>query len=390
MSWQNVIGQQQVKAILTGALRRGRLAHAYLFSGPKGVGKDSAAIELARAVNCIRHSDEACGICKSCMQIDRLEHPDVRLVFPMPVGKNEKSGDDPLAKLSDDDVLAVQTELRLKAQDPYHRIELPRANNIKINSIRQLRAASSLGRFGSARRVFLILDADKMNEESANALLKTLEEPHDNTLLVLTTSHPDRLLPTISSRCQHVRFNRLSPDELAEALQAREGLQKEEARALAALADGSYAEAVDLKGAVVRARCEDAVGYLRNALYKSRSELMEDIQKFQSDYEREDLVDVLATLETWLRDAMVNEEGLSALMSGMDKETVDKFLVRHRGLDYATLFTAIEKAISLVNRNVYIPLVLIQLALDLRESMSSPLKPGSLHQGVAAGTATTM
>ncbi len=388
MSWNNVIGQRRVKEILKGALRRGRLAHAYLFSGPEGVGMDAAAIELAKTVNCERGKEEACDACESCIRVNLLQQPNVRLVFPMPVGKGEKSGDDPLAKLSEDDVALVREELRLKSENPYHEITLPRANGIKINSIRHLRRESALSTVGTGRRVFLILESDMLNEESANALLKILEEPHEDTMLILTTSHPERLLPTITSRCQQMRFDPLSVDELAGALQARQGISRDEAVTIANLSAGSYLRAIGFKGTAVEERRNDAVGFLRKALYRPREELIREIERLFSNYEKHEMADLLTALQAWLRDAMLKGQGKPELMSGVDRDTVEKFSAHHSGLDYGPVFAAVDRAISLLGKNVYIPLILIQLSLELRESILSPLKTGAPGPGAIAGTIT--
>src|SRR5512140_2087223 len=174
MSWQSVIGQHRVKELLVSTLRRNRLAHAYVFSGPEGVGKDAAAIELAKVLNCDAQGTEACDSCPSCLKFASLQHPNLHLVFALPVGKGEKLGDGPLAKLSEEDVAAVQEQVSRKARDPYHILSVPRATTIKINSIRELRKESALSAFSQGKKVFLIVDAENLNDEASNAILKTL------------------------------------------------------------------------------------------------------------------------------------------------------------------------------------------------------------------------
>src|SRR5437867_384275 len=160
MSWNSVIGQERARKILRSSIEQNRLAHAYLFTGPEGTGKSACAIELSKALNCLRGGSESCDQCESCLKFRSLQHPNVTLVFPLPAGKNEKLGDSPLERLSDDDIALIQDEIRKKASDPYHTISIPRANSIKINSIREIRRSSSLTLAEAGKRVFIVLDAD--------------------------------------------------------------------------------------------------------------------------------------------------------------------------------------------------------------------------------------
>ena len=116
-----------MKRSLLAAKNSGRMAHAYLFYGAEGVGKDAAALEFARVLRCATGGDEACGVCDSCRRLSGMQHPDVRLIIPLPTGKNEQEGDEPLQKLTEGDVQTVQEQLRLKGENPYHRIQIPRA-----------------------------------------------------------------------------------------------------------------------------------------------------------------------------------------------------------------------------------------------------------------------
>lgn len=237
--WPRVIGQRRVKGTLLAARRSGRLPHAYLFYGGEGVGKDAAALELARVLRCERGEDEACGVCPSCLRVSTMQHPDVRLIIALPRGAQEKDDDGPLAKLTEAEVRVVQEQLALKGADPYHRIQIPKANVIKVNSVREIRRESSMSTSDSRTRVFIISGADAMNDASANTLLKTLEEPPGDTMFILTTSRREALLPTILSRCQLVRFDPLTEEEITSALVGRGHMDAARAALLARLAGGA-------------------------------------------------------------------------------------------------------------------------------------------------------
>lgn len=372
MGWNSLIGQARVKDILRASLKRNRLAHAYLFTGAEGLGMDAAAIELAKIVNCETKSFEACDECKSCLAVREFRHPNINFIFALPSGKGEKSGDDPLSKLSEDDIAQIQEELRLKASNPYHKIQLPKAASIKINSIRQIRMESSLSMFSEGKRVFILFDADTLNDEAGNALLKILEEPHESTMLILTTSKHEQVLPTIHSRCQKLLFEPLTEEEITEGLVEKEHLPRPDAALVAHLSGGSYGRALELNGPAIVSSRNDAVGFLRTALYKSRAELLDEIERLQDAYERNELSALLTVLEAWLRDTQLIREGAADLQSGLDKETAEKFTRHHGNVNYESVFDAMANAISLLDKNVYIPLVLIQLALELRKHILLP------------------
>lgn len=371
MSWDSLISQTRAINILSASIRSGRVAHAYLFTGPEGVGKFAAALELARAVNCDHPDGGPCGACGNCTRIAALQHPDVHLVFALPVGKNEKAGDPPLAKLTDDEIGLIQEQLRLKAANPYHRIVLPRANAIKISSMREVRKESSLGTFGNGRKAFIVIDADMMNDESSNALLKTLEEPASDLLIILITSRPESLLPTIISRCQQIRFDPLREEAIAGALVAREGIDPSQAAAVASLANGNYTRALEYLHADLAGRRAEAVNFVRTALGRSRSELLDEIERITTDYDKSEIEDLLRLMVSWLRQALRVAENVGGTAGGGDDDSVARFARRYEGLEYASVFEALDRAISLLDKNVYIPLILIDLAVQLRRLISA-------------------
>ena len=362
----------RVKELLQRALSTSRLAQAYLFSGPEGVGKEAAAIELAKTVNCRGKAAEACDGCPDCVKFRTLQHPNVHLIFPMPLGKNEGPGDGPVDKLSRETIGLLQAQIRLKAENPYHTILLPDTNTIKVASIREVRRVSSMTAYGGGRKVFIIMSADMMNPESSNALLKTLEEPHEDTLFILTTERPDDLLATVTSRCQQIRFDRLSEEEIARALGEREGVDRERSGLIARVANGSYERARSLVSSGTDERRDEAVEFLRTALYRPRAELLRSIEEIASRDERQEIEEFLSLLMTWLRDAMLLGESPGAVINSDNTDALLKFSLVNPALRYDELFAAIERSISLLNKNVYIPLILQDLALRMRGIIIQP------------------
>jgi DNA polymerase-3 subunit delta' len=218
MSWHGICGHDDVVDQFRCALRRRRLASSFLFVGPEGIGKRAFGLKLAQALLCQTRSEEAmdpCGECPACVQVAAGSHPDVHLV----------------AKPKEKSFLPLE----LLIGDKEHRMRQGLCRNIALKPLM------------GGRKVAIIDDADFLNVEGGNSLLKTLEEPPPRSVLILITTSSARQLPTIRSRCQLIRFRPLSTDLVAELL-VREGLVEDaaEARRLAGYSQGSLRQALDL------------------------------------------------------------------------------------------------------------------------------------------------
>lgn len=194
MAFGDVIGQEQVIRFLQNGLRTGRLAHAYAFVGPAGTGRKRMALELAKALHCERLSDDACGECRNCRRIDHGNHPDVLVISPD-------------------------------------------GQSIKIEQVRQLQRAFQYSVEKGATRVAVLDQASRLTVQAANSVLKFLEEPASNMVVVLIAENAHALLPTIRSRCQMLRFVPLPPHVIAQSLE-REGIPPTLARIAGHLREG--------------------------------------------------------------------------------------------------------------------------------------------------------
>ena len=184
MSFKSILGQSQPKKILTNALQNSSVAHAYLFYGQESVGKKKLAIALAKALNCHEtDSHGACDVCESCLKIERRIHPDFFYLEP---------------------VKSTPTA---------------REAVIKIEAIRELQKKLAYLPYEGKTKVVVVDSAELMNLQAANSFLKTLEEPPSSTVLILISSNPHRLLPTLISRCQGIQFHRLSSSDIREIIQ---------------------------------------------------------------------------------------------------------------------------------------------------------------------------
>ncbi len=229
MPFSEIIGQERALDPLRAALGRGALHHAYLFAGPEGVGKGTAARLLAQAANCERGFDP-CGECLPCRKIARGVHPDVVAVAE------------------------ERTMARAGTWEP--KSGRAPSRDIVVDQIRDVVDRRLSLRRLEARRRFVILDpADAMNPQAQNALLKTLEEPPDDTTLVLVAAAADALLPTVRSRCLRVPFRPLPAALVEERLRAA-GHAPEAARLAASLSGGSLGKALALDDQALAERRE--------------------------------------------------------------------------------------------------------------------------------------
>ena len=203
MPFSSITGHRSVVELLTRALARHSLPPSLIFAGPDGVGKRRTAIALAQALNCDR---QGCGTCASCTRIARGVHADVLIVEP---------GD---------------------------------SGTIKVDQVRDAIDRAAYRPFEGRRRVVIVDQADALQPEAQNALLKTLEEPPPASVFVLITARPDVLLPTVRSRCQRIRFGPLSAQEVAAVLVRDHGFAAPDAQAAAAAADGSVGRALEEGG----------------------------------------------------------------------------------------------------------------------------------------------
>ncbi len=366
--WINVIGQQRAKSILSNSFERKRIAHAYLFYGQEGVGKDAAAVEFAMLINCDSpvNGNEACGECKSCRDINSLKPPFIRFITALPTGKNESEDKDPLVTLDEEDAQIYLSELALKAGDKYHRINIPGANDIRISSIRLLKDQVSLTGYANKKKIFMISQAERMNQQSSNALLKILEEPPEDTVLILTTSRVNSLLPTIVGRCQSLKFDPLTEEEILTYLNSEHPeLNEKDAKFFAALSQGSITNCREIMTQDYMDLRERVINFIASTITRRHLSLGAEIDSVISKKDKQRIKRFLSLLSIWFRDVTVKNSGADEQVINSDKlDRLGKFSGNYSSENYK-IMKLIEEAILDVDRNIFPELLLTNLSIKI-------------------------
>lgn len=324
----NLLGHEWAVELLRGQIRRGAPSHAYLFTGPAGVGRRTLALRFAQALLCPNPPSpgDPCGVCRTCRQVEAMQYPDLTVV------QAEKEG-----------------------------------GVLKVEQVREVRQLLSLKPYQGERRVALFLRFEEANPSAANALLKTLEEAPQHAILLLTADTTESLLPTIVSRCQVMRLRPLTVETVAAALGER-GADAETARLLAHLSGGrpglafrllADPSALDFR----RQRLDD----LRRLLSASRvekfayAERLTDRKRAEQERPRETL---LLWLSYW-RDVLVAASGASAPLVNVDRAEEIRALAARLGLETARRLTGqTEKAVERLDMNVNARLLVEVTLLD--------------------------
>ena len=368
--WNRIIDQERVVDTIQRTLKQDRVAHAYLFHGPDGVGKRAVALAMARALECERNVATPCEECTSCQKTRRMVHPDIHVLFPYPKGTDEEDVGERIKELGRNPYAAVDYVRRPSMSDPTetsNKQVMYHIDRVHDDLLRPMAYRPAEG----AYKVAIITDAEQMNESAANGFLKLLEEPPSQTVFVLTTSRPEQLLPTIISRCQRLRFDPLRVESIESALQEREEMDPGRAAMLARMADGSYSRALELAGSdTLMTGRSLVIDFFRSAYVQKVNQLSDQVNEISSQG-RERAKSVLQLMLRWIRDLMLYRElGEDAPLVNVDQqEAIAKFVGNLPDADLEAMVELVEQAIHLAERNVRLSLVLTTLAHRLGAAM---------------------
>ncbi len=288
MSFKNIPGQSKTKKILRDTIKKDRISHTYLFTGNKGLGKSEMAREFAQAIFCNRNISEGCGECISCKKFEHDNHPDFHIID---VKEDHKS--------------------------------------ILIEQIRELQKQVSYKPYESDYKIYIIDNAVRMTEQAQNSLLKTLEEPPDYAIIILTNEDKNDLISTIVSRCQEVKLYNQPEDIIKQYLRDEKSFDKEKAALYATLARGKYKKAINLavKEDFIDKR-DEIIKFITNINNKDNFEIYELSEKMKKISDADfPLFELLLSL---FRDILILKQDESDEIINFDykeliAEAVDKF-----------------------------------------------------------------
>ena len=262
MGFSQIVGHHKQLEIVRQALNHGRLHHAYLFVGMEGVGKKTMALGLAKAIHCSAAACDFCGMCADCARIQDGNHTDVRIIEPL-AGKKE----------------------------------------ISIQQIRELEKELNFRSFSGKKKIAILDQATLMNLSAQNALLKTLEEPPRDSLLILIAANGGALLPTLRSRCLRISFGPLTRDLISGFLVSRKGLAAATAEFLAGMSLGSLGAVVSIDTQELLERRREwvqLISGLRAGDYRAATDAADALAG-----SKEDSLRFLEWIESWFRDLLV-------------------------------------------------------------------------------------
>ncbi len=328
---------------LTAIIQKEKIGSAYCFTGPEGSGKEAAALAFAAAMNCELKEKFPCGTCAPCIRIGSLQDEKLKLVFPLP-GSNKKESitTDPLKGLSSGEEAYLHEAVESKAKDPFFRIRVPRARKIMISQVRDLRRTAYLKSESRGRKCVILFQAHTLamgDGASANALLKILEEPPPNTTIILVTDYASQLPMTVLSRCQQVNFPPLD-DETAVSILTEKGIELRTAKFCVKLSDGN--------------------------IHKAMMLAKQPTDELLSEYRMR-----IAMAQKWFHEAYLSRSGADG---GVGTEVfVDDIAVFNRNFPNANMkgiYHSLDVAALAPEKNLYMPLVLTNMILDVRTRLA--------------------
>lgn len=258
MRYGEILQQAAAVGRIRETLATGRVPHAWLFHGPRGSGKTLAALAMARALQCAAPGpDGACESCTACRQSSHFNHPDIHIIPPTPSFPDNQTGEGQRSEY----IAEMLVNFR---KEPLFRLDEARPLEHRIRTIRWVKQEAGKAMVLGPHKIFILKSAGFMNIESANALLKLLEEPSAGTILVLGVEHPGQLPRTIESRCALVRFLPLPAAVIRQELTARLGTDPKEAAIAARMAEGSLTAAARFVDEALLPLRDEAIELIRS------------------------------------------------------------------------------------------------------------------------------
>lgn len=317
MSFQDIKGQDKPIQILREYIKHSRLSGSYLFAGEDGIGKKLVAKTLAKALNCENETQDSCDRCASCLKIERGQYPDM------------------------------------------HCLDTEASDSIKIEYIRQLQKDINLRPYAGRKKVFIIDDAHNLTPEAANALLKILEEPPEDSLIILISAKPALLFKTIISRCKMLRFCPLQRAKLEEILRRDFHLANNTAHYLAYFCEGRLGRALKLKDTDILKEKNRIIDGFALARRPGLENLPVENRNNVRSY--------LNILAAWFRDIYFVKIGMptTELINLDRKDELLKVISRYTLFDLEGIFNSLSNSLSYLEQNINTKLLLSNLKWSL-------------------------
>lgn len=371
MLYSSLVGQNEAKNRLIKMVQSGRVPHALLFTGPDGCGHLSAAVTMSAHLLCKNpQENEPCGTCPSCNKVFKLIHPDVHFVFPIIKSKNVKTSNDLLPDFRE----AFTRNAYLSLNDWISELD---ADNkqllIPTDESADILKKLSYTSFEGSYKIMIIWQAERMNTEAANRLLKVLEEPPDETVFILVSSQPDQLLATILSRVQHIPFYQVEESVISEALVKHFQVSKEVADQAAFISGGNFHDAMmalykDEESVSLLSRFQN---FMRLAIKFDCSKALVWIDE-NASLGREKQKDFITYALAVFRDAIMFNFGERSLvkLSGSEKQFLEKFAPFINTRNYQQLVEEYNQAYYYVERNANPKILFMDLLMKTNDYLS--------------------
>ena len=277
MDFDRIIGHERQIENLKNAINKNSVSHSYLFEGEEGLGKKKTALAFSKTLLCKGEKDQPCNICSSCIKFDSENHPDFKIIVP-----NKKG-------------------------------------TIVIEEIEKIINAVSTSPFEGKRKVFVIDDSHAMNMEGMNTLLKTLEEPPSFMNIILVTSISNKLLPTILSRCQRIRFYPVENTKIMKLLEEEKSLDKDRSAFIADFAKGSIGKSIEIaRSEEFFNRRNEVISIIDDILKGDETKGLSAVKFFNDN--KDDIHGILDIMLYWFRDLLIYKEvGRTNLIINKDK-----------------------------------------------------------------------
>lgn len=322
---RRLVGQNKARKQIERILASGRLSHSYLFTGPRGSGKTAFALSLAEVINGIDHYTELGDLAIS-KKSSWYTHPDIHVFIPLPTNAGTDELKERLKLLKSDPYEVVDFTLRPVLTNPDSSKNLQAFYPIKYYH-EEIRPVTVYKPNEGRKTVVIITEIETMRKEAANAFLKLLEEPSENVVFLLTATKTDQLLPTIISRCQQLRLQPLSYNEVAGGLMKFDNISEDDAKLLARISGGSYSLSrfFDIKD--LQSTRQQLVDFLRFSYIQDAQSILQLVDQWNKKLNRESQIALCHSLEQFLRDIMVYRESQQVdLVTNIDQiEVIKKF-----------------------------------------------------------------